>query len=75
MCFLIVGNVDTDIAGLRQQNIRVFFLGLSAIFDLRVKVVPPYIINPPIMFPMLYNLGIECKVMYISQTHKESWPF
>ena len=40
MCFLVVGNVDTDIVGLRQQNIR-FCLGiLSAIFYLRVKVVP-----------------------------------
>ena len=25
MCFLVVGNVDTDIVGLRRQNIR--FLG------------------------------------------------
>ena len=25
MCFLVVGNVDTDIVGLRQQNVR--FLG------------------------------------------------
>ena len=25
MCFLVVGNVDTDIVGLRQHNIR--FLG------------------------------------------------
>ena len=24
MCFLVVGNVDTDIVGLRQQNIRFF---------------------------------------------------
>ena len=41
MCFLVVGNVDTDIVDLRQPNIR--FLGriLSAIFNLRVKVLPP----------------------------------
>ena len=25
MCFLVVGNVDTDIVGLRQQNIRFFW--------------------------------------------------
>ncbi len=36
MCFLVVGNVDTDIVGLRQQNIRLF-----EEFYLRVNVVPP----------------------------------
>ena len=39
MCFLVVGNVDTDIVGLRQDYYD--FGGIvSAIFDLRVKVVP-----------------------------------
>ena len=43
MCFLVVGNVGTDIVGIRQQNIRLGGGGLSAIiylFDLRVNVVP-----------------------------------
>ena len=40
MCFLLVGNVDTDIVGLRQHNILTLGGMLSAMFDLRVKVVP-----------------------------------
>ena len=40
ICFLVVENIDTDIVGLRQHNI-LFWGILSAIFDLRVKVVPP----------------------------------
>ena len=31
MCFLVVGNVGTDIVGIRQQNIRLGGGGLSAI--------------------------------------------
>ena len=42
--FRVVGNVDTGIVGLRQHNLlyySVFGGILSAIFDLRVNVVPP----------------------------------
>ena len=37
MCFLVVGNVETDIVRLRQHNILIGGI-LSGLFDLRVKL-------------------------------------
>ena len=37
MCFLVVGNVDADIVGLRQQNIRFFWEFYRQYFNCMLK--------------------------------------
>ena len=75
MCFLVGRNVDIDIVGLRQQNIR-FCAEFYRPYSICVlKLCLPYINNRPTRFPMLQNLGIESKCMSLSQMQKELWPF
>ena len=77
MCLLAVGNVDTDIVGLRQQNIR-FFVRQYLILKSR----PPYWISfwklikglvalTPLATPMV----VETKCMSLSQIQKALWTF
>ena len=76
MCFLVVRNVDIDIVGLRQQNIRVFFAEFYRPHLICVlKWCLPDINNRPTRFPVLQNLVIESKCMSLSQMQKELWPF
>ena len=64
MCFLVVRNVDTDIVGLRQQNIRFFAEFFYRPYLICVlKWCLPYICNRPTRFPSLQHLGIESKCM------------
>ena len=71
MCFLVVRNVDTDIVGLRQQNIRF----IAEFYRPYLIWCLPYISNRPTRSPVLQNLGIESKCMSLSQMQKELWPF
>ena len=57
MCFLVVRNVDIDIVGLRQQNIRFFAEFYRPYFICVLKWCLPYINNRPTRFPVLQNLG------------------
>ena len=74
MCFLVVRNVDTDIVGLRQQNIRSFAEFYWPYLICVLKWCLPYISNRPTRFPVLQNLCIESKFMSLSQM-QELWPF
>ena len=75
MCFLVVRNVDTDIVGLRHKNIRFFVEFYRPYLICVLKLCLPYISNRPTRFPVLQNLGIESKLMSLSQMQKELWPF
>ena len=75
MCFLVVRNVDIDIVGLRQQNIRFFAEFYRPYLICVLKWCPPYINNHPTRSTVLQNLGIESKCMSLSQMQKELWPF
>ena len=71
MCFLVVRNVDIDIVGIRQQNIRFFAELYRSYLIFVLKWCIPYINNRPTRFPVLQNLGIESKCMSLSQMQKE----
>ena len=71
MCFLVVRNVDTDIVGLRQQNIRFFAEFYRPYLNCVLKLCLPYISNRPTRFPVLQTLGIESTCMSIFITNAE----
>ena len=75
MCFLVGKNVDIDIVGLRQQNIRFFAEFYRPHLICVLKWCLPYINNRPTRFPVPQNLGIVSKCMSLSQMQKELWPF